>query len=60
MRELSKSENGFGGDLRCGEATGLASADKVCAELAESSMPGAGAKGWREFLSTAKGQGWSQ
>lgn len=51
MRELSKSENGFGGDLRYGEATGLAGADKICSEIAESSMPGAAAKGWRAFLS---------
>lgn len=55
MLELSQSEQGFGGDLRYGEATGLAGADKICTELAEKSMPGAGAKGWRAFLSTAKG-----
>lgn len=55
MKRLSKNEQGFGGDLRYGEATGLAGADKICTELAETSMPGAGAKGWRAFLSTAKG-----
>jgi hypothetical protein len=55
MRDLSKSENGFGGDLRYGESTGLAGADKICTELAEQSMPGAGAKGWHAFLSAAKG-----
>lgn len=55
MRELSKNEQGFGGDLRYGQATGLAGADKICTDLAEKSMPGAGAKGWRAFLSTAKG-----
>jgi hypothetical protein len=55
MRELSGSENGFGGDLRYGETTGLAGADKICTEIAESSMPGAGQKGWRAFLSTKAG-----
>ena len=55
MRELSKNEQGFGGDLRYGEATGLAGADKICTELAERSMAGARSKGWRAFLSTAKG-----
>lgn len=54
MRRLSKSEVGFGGDLRYGAADGLAGADKICTEIAESSMPGAGAKGWRAFLSTSK------
>jgi hypothetical protein len=55
MRRLSKNQMGFGGDLRYGEATGLAGADKICTEIAESSMPGAGAKGWRAFLSTVAG-----
>jgi hypothetical protein len=55
MLELSGSDQGFGGDLRYGEATGLAGADKICTELAERSLPGAGSKGWRAFLSTAKG-----
>ena len=54
MQKLSGNPQGFGGDLRHGEATGLAGADKICTELAESSMPGAGAKGWRAFLSAAK------
>jgi hypothetical protein len=54
MRELSKNEMGFGGDLRYGESTGLKGADKICTELAERSMPGAGAKGWHAFLSAAK------
>jgi hypothetical protein len=53
--ELSKSDQGFGGDLRFGEATGLAGADKICTTLAEQSLAGSGAKGWRAFLSTAKG-----
>jgi hypothetical protein len=52
MRELSKSQDGFGGDLRFGEATGLAGADKICRTIAEKSMPGAGQKTWRAFLST--------
>ena len=52
MVRLSKSEKGFGGDLRYGEATGLEGADKICRELAEASMPGAGQKVWRAFLST--------
>lgn len=53
MRELSKSENGFGGDLRFGEPTGLAGADKICTTIAEKSMAGAGQKQWRAFLSTS-------
>jgi hypothetical protein len=52
MRRLSGSQNGFGGDLRYGEADGLTGADKICTEIAEYSMPGAGQKGWRAFLST--------
>jgi hypothetical protein len=55
MRELSGSQNGFGGDLRFGEATGIAGADKICTTVAEKSMPGAGAKGWRAFLSASQG-----
>lgn len=55
MRELSKNEQGFGGDLRHGAATGLAGADKICTELADKSLPGAGSKGWHAFLSAAKG-----
>jgi hypothetical protein len=55
IRELSGSDNGFGGDLRYGETTGLAGADKICTTIAERSMPGVGAKGWRAFLSAAAG-----
>lgn len=55
MVRLSGSENGFGGDLRYGEADGLAGADKLCTEIAEASMPGAGAKVWRAFLSVTAG-----
>lgn len=46
---------GFGGDLRFGMPTGLEGADKICTTIAESSMPGSGAKQWHAFLSTEKG-----
>jgi hypothetical protein len=55
MQRLSNSQNGFGGDLRYGQADGLTGADKICTDLAESSMPGASRKGWRAFLSVASG-----
>ena len=54
LQELSGSDQGFGGDLRFGEdgpGAGLRGADKICATIAEMSMPGAGAKEWRAFLS---------
>ena len=51
MRSLSGSQDGFGGDLRFGEATGLAGADKICTTIAEAEMPGSSAKVWRAFLS---------
>ena len=54
MRELSGSQDGFGGDLRFGETgpgAGLRGADKLCATIADKSMPGSSAKGWRAFLS---------
>lgn len=54
MRKLSKSDNGFGGDLRYGTADGLTGADKICTEIAESSMAGSSAKQWHAFLSTTK------
>jgi hypothetical protein len=54
MRKLAKSDDGFGGDLRYGEADGLTGADKICSEIAESSMPGAAGKKWHAFLSTSK------
>lgn len=53
MRRLSKSPNGFGGDLRFGEATGLEGADKICQTLAAD--VGFGNKTWRAFLSAVKG-----
>ena len=55
LQKLS-TPDGFGGDLRFGETgagAGLRGADKICATIAETSMPGAGAKGWRAFLSAA-------
>jgi hypothetical protein len=55
MRALSGSMDGFGGDLRHGETTGLAGADKICREVAERGMPGASAKTWRAFLSATTG-----
>lgn len=55
MVRLSGSTNGFGGDLRYGTADGLTGADKICTEIAEASMPGSGAKGWRAFLSATSG-----
>lgn len=55
MRRLSGSQDGFGGDLRYGTDDGLTGADKICTEIAETSMPGSGAKRWRAFLSTVEG-----
>lgn len=55
MRQLSGSQNGFGGDLtfgETGEGAGLRGADKICTTIAEMSMPGSAAKGWHAFLST--------
>lgn len=59
MQELSGSELGFGGDLRFGEegpGAGLRGADRICETIAETSMPGSAAKGWRAFLSAAAGE----
>ena len=56
LRELSGNQNGFGGDLRFGETgagAGLRGADKICARIAELSMPGSSAKQWRAFLSAS-------
>lgn len=55
LQRLSGSPNGFGGDLRYGEPDGLSGADKICTEIAEYSMEGAGQKGWRAFLSATTG-----
>lgn len=57
MRELSGSQDGFGGDLTFGETgdgAGLKGADKICTTIAEKSMAGNG-KVWRAFLSATKG-----
>ncbi|NOU30051.1 MAG: hypothetical protein HOO96_19275 [Polyangiaceae bacterium] len=59
IQDLSGSAQGFGGDLRFGETgagAGLRGADKICAAAAERSLPGAGAKPWRAFLSAAAGE----
>jgi hypothetical protein len=55
MQRLSGSQAGFGGDLRFGQPDGLAGADEICRQIAETSMPGSSAKGWRAFLSVTKG-----
>jgi hypothetical protein len=47
IRRESNNENGFGGNLG-----GLTGADEICRKIAEKSLPGSGAKGWRAFLST--------
>ena len=60
MQRLSGSADGFGGDLRYGEADGLTGADKICTEIAETSMPGSTAKQWRAFLSVNAGPDGSQ
>jgi hypothetical protein len=54
ISRLSGSADGFGGDLRYGQADGLAGADTICAQIAEASMPGSGAKGFRAFLSATR------
>jgi hypothetical protein len=55
MQRLSGSQAGFGGDLRFGQPDGLKGADEICRQIAETAMPGSGAKGWRAFLSVTKG-----
>ncbi len=58
LQRLSGNQNGFGGDLRFGETgagAGLRGADRICASIAETSMPGAGRKPWRAFLSATNG-----
>ncbi len=55
IERLSGSPDGFGGDLRYGQADGLSGADQICEEIAEASMPGSAAKQWRAFLSVANG-----
>jgi hypothetical protein len=58
MKGLSQSDQGFGGDLRfgeTGEGAGLRGADKICARIAETAMPGSSVKGWKAFLSASAG-----
>jgi len=58
LQALSGSAQGFGGDLRYGETgagAGLRGADRICTAIAERSMPGAGRKQWRAFLSAIDG-----
>lgn len=58
MQQLSNNPLGFGGDLRFGETgvgAGLRGADKICAAVAEMSMPGSSAKQWRAYLSVTAG-----
>ena len=54
MRRLAANQSGFGGDLRFGKGDGLAGADEICRQIAETSLPGSGGKGWRAFLSVTK------
>lgn len=52
IKELSGSDDGFGGDLRYnGAATGLEGADAICQEMA--SRVGFGNRTWRAYLSTS-------
>lgn len=53
MAKLSGNNLGFGGKLDYDGSTGIDGADKICAAIAETSMPGASAKGWKAFLSTS-------
>jgi hypothetical protein len=54
--ELSKSQNGFGGNFsfgKTGPGAGLKGADSICSCIAERSMPGSSTKQWRAFLSVS-------
>jgi hypothetical protein len=53
MRRLSGSQDGFGGDLRFGQATGLDGADAICQAIATDA--GSDTKTWRAFLSATSG-----
>jgi hypothetical protein len=54
LRELSGNPDGFGGDLRFGQADGLAGADEICRQISLRSMP-SNRKTWRAFLSVTRG-----
>jgi hypothetical protein len=63
LQDLSKSQDGFGGDFRfgkTGQGAGLLGADSICQCIAERSMPGSKAKIWRAFLSVSKDAGGKQ
>ncbi|HOX46570.1 MAG TPA: hypothetical protein PK668_23425 [Myxococcota bacterium] len=56
LRDLSDSQDGFGGNLtygHTGDRAGLDGADALCAAIAERSMTGASTKRWRAFLCTS-------
>jgi hypothetical protein len=59
IQKFAGNTKGLGGDFRHGETgagAGLRGADKMCSEVAEGSMAGAGAKKWRAFLSATAGE----
>jgi hypothetical protein len=51
IRELSGSDDGFGGDLSFGGKVGLEGADAICQEMA--SRVGFNNRSWRAYLSTS-------
>lgn len=53
LLDLAADEQGFGGDLSYNGKSGVLGADELCAALAERSMKGSSAKGWKAFLSTS-------
>jgi len=54
LRTLSGNADGFGGDLRFGQADGLSGADEICRQISLQSMP-SNRKTWHAFLSVTKG-----
>jgi hypothetical protein len=53
LLDLAADEQGFGGDLSYNGKSGVLGADELCAALAERSMKGSSARGWKAFLSTS-------
>ena len=54
VQKIAGNTKGLGGDLRHGQTgagAGLKGADKICSEVAEGAMAGAGSKTWHAFLS---------
>lgn len=54
LQKIAGNTKGLGGDLRhglTGAGAGLRGADKICSEVAEGAMAGAGSKTWHAFLS---------